>query len=91
MNEINHRDLAKRLVLRAIQNYKQKFMLEEDLLCGEDRRRIVEEMDNISQEVKADNRQELLAQIEMYKKMTQDLEQRLNQACNLDCNEEFEL
>lgn len=91
MNEINHRELAKRLVLRAIQNYKRKFMLEEDLLCGEDRRRIVEEMDNISQEVKADNRQELLAQIEMYKKITQDLEQRLNQACNLDCNEEFEL
>lgn len=88
---INHRELAKRLVLRAIQNYKQKFMLEEDLLNGEDRRRIIEEMDNISQEVKADNRQELLVQIEMYKKMTQDLEQRLNLACNLDCNEEFEL
>lgn len=91
MNEINHRELAKRLVLRAIQNYKQRFMLEEDLLNGEDRRRIVEEMDNISQEVKADNRQQLLAQIEMYKKITQELEQRLNQACNLDCDEEFEL
>ena len=91
MNELNHRELAKRLVLRAIQNYKQRFMLEEDLLNGEDRRRILEEIDNISQEVKADNRQELLAQIEMYKKITQDLEQRLNQACNLDCNEEFEL
>lgn len=88
---INHRELAKRLILRAIQNYKQRFMLEEDLLNGEDRRRILEEMDNISQEVKADNRQQLLAQIEMYKKITQDLEQRLNQACNLDCNEEFEL
>lgn len=88
---IDYRELAKRLVLRAIQNYKQKFMLEEDLLNGEDRRRILEEIDNISQEVKADNRQQLLAQIEMYKKITQELEQRLNQACNLDCDEEFEL
>ena len=45
MQKINHSELAKRLILRAIENYKNKFILEEDLFNGEDRRKIIKEVE----------------------------------------------
>ena len=78
MSEINHRDLAKRLVLRAIQNYKQRFMLEEDLLNGEDRRKVLEEIEKIEADIKSDRANELQARLHYL----QSLE---------DCYEEFEM
>lgn len=53
MSEINYRELARGLVLRATKDYKQRFMLEEDLLNGEDRRRVLEEIEKIEAEIKS--------------------------------------
>lgn len=82
MNNSKHRELAKRLILKAIENYKNKFILEEDLLSGEEKRRIVEEIDKIIFEIKE----------EPYKKRAEYLQQKIDSICSLDdCNEEFEL
>lgn len=45
MSKINHKKLAKRLVLRAINNYRTKFILKVDILSIEDKRQIVNEID----------------------------------------------
>lgn len=47
MSKINHKKLAKRLVLNAINNYRTKFVLEVDILSLEDKRQIVSEIDKI--------------------------------------------
>lgn len=47
MSKINHKKLAKRLVLNAINNYKTKFIQEVDILSMEDKRKIVSEIDSI--------------------------------------------
>ena len=52
MNRMDHHELAKRLILRAIKNYRQKFILEEDLIGGEDKRKILEEIDKEVEEIK---------------------------------------
>lgn len=81
--EINHSELAKRLILRAIENYRQKFILEEDLMSGEDKRRVLEEIDKEVDEIKHKK---------SYKKEIKRLEDRIHYICGLeDCNEEFEL
>ncbi len=81
--KINHSELAKRLILRAIENYRNKFILEEDLLNGEDKRKVLEEIDKEVDEIKHKN---------SYKKEIKRLENRINHLCSLDdCNEEFEL
>lgn len=49
-----HKALAKRLVLRAIESYKQKLIYEEDLLNGEDKRHILEEIERIRDSIKFD-------------------------------------
>ena len=54
MTTKEHKDLARRLVLRAISSYKQKLILEEDLLSGEDKRHILEEIDKIRDAIKFD-------------------------------------
>lgn len=83
MQTINHSELAKRLILRAIENYKQKFILEEDLMSGEDKRKVLEEIDKEVDEIKYK---------ESYKKEIKRLERRLDYLHSLDdCNEEFEL
>ena len=45
MSKINHKKLAKRLVLNAIKKYRTKFILEVDILSLEDKRQIVTEID----------------------------------------------
>jgi predicted RNA-binding protein with EMAP domain len=83
MKRINHRKLAINLAIRGIRGYKQKFMQEEDLLNGEDRRKILEEMDSIIEELKNEK---------TYKKEAERLKSRLNYLYSLDdCDEEFEL
>ena len=47
MSKINHKKLAKRLVLNAINNYRTKFVLEVDILSLEDKRQIVAEIDKL--------------------------------------------
>lgn len=54
MTTKEHKALARRLVLRAIASYKQKLILEEDLLNGEDKRHILEEIDKIRDTIKFD-------------------------------------
>ena len=52
MTTKEHKALARRLVLRAIESYKQKLILEEDLLSGEDKRLILEQIDKIRDSIK---------------------------------------
>jgi hypothetical protein len=47
MSKINHKKLAKRLVLRAIKNYRTKFIQEVDILSNEDKRQILNEIDKV--------------------------------------------
>ena len=83
MQRINHSELAKRLILRAIENYRNKFILEEDLMSGEDKRKVLEEIDKEVEEIKHNK---------SYKKEIKRLERRLDYLHSLDdCNEEFEL
>ena len=83
MQKINHSELAKRLILRAIENYKQKFILEEDLMSGEDKRKVLEEIDKEVDEIKHSKG---------YKKEIERLQRRIDYLHSLDdCNEEFEL
>ena len=92
MQMIDYKDIARNLVTRAIEDYRRKFILGVDILNGEDRKRIVDEIDRIRGEVKQDDREKLLAERDFYKKRVEDLEERLNQICSLgDCDEEFEL
>lgn len=87
-----HRDMAKGLVIRAIEDYREKFIKKEDLLNGNDRMAIIEEIDNILADVNVDDRTRLIAERNYYKKQVKELEARLNRVCSLDdCNEEFEL
>lgn len=54
MTTKEHKALARRLILRAIESYKQKLIYEEDLLNGEDKRHILEEIDKIRDTIKFD-------------------------------------
>lgn len=47
MSKINHKELAKRLVLNAIDSFRTKFVLEVDILSLEDKRQIVTEIDKL--------------------------------------------
>ena len=52
MTTKEHKLLARRLVIRAITSYKQRLILEEDLLSGEDKRHVLEEIDRIRDTIK---------------------------------------
>lgn len=83
MQKIDYEELAKRLAIRGIRGYKQRFIQEEDLLSGEDKRKILEEVDKIIEEIKEDK---------FYKRKAEELQWRLDAYERLqDCNEEFEL
>ena len=94
MNEIEHRTLARRLVTKSIENYKQRFMLEVDLLSGVDRQKILDEIEDIEKAVKLDDRRKLIAERDMYKRLVEELEKKLtlyHLADDRDCDEEFEI
>ena len=83
MQKIDYEELAKRLAIRGIRGYKQRFIQEEDLLSGEDKRQVLEEIDKIIEQIKEDK---------FYKRKAEQLQWRLDAYERLqDCNEEFEL
>ena len=80
---IDYKELAKRLAIRGIRGYKQRFIEEEDLLSGEDKRQVLEEIDRIIEKIKEDK---------FYKRKAEELQWRLDAYERLqDCDEEFEL
>ena len=58
MSKINHKKLAKRLVLNAINNYRTKFVLEVDILSLDDKRQIVSEIDKIVNKINEKERED---------------------------------
>ena len=83
MQKIDYKELAKRLSIRGIRGYKQRFIEEEDLLSGEDKRRVLEEIDKLIEQIKEDN---------YYKRKAEALQRKIDIISNLeDCDEEFEL
>lgn len=58
MSKINHKKLAKRLVLNAIKNYRTKFVLEVDILSLEDKRQIIAEIDKIVNKINEKERED---------------------------------
>lgn len=83
MQKIDYEELAKREVIKAIKRFRKRFILEMDLLSGEEKRRIVEEIDKIIEQIKEDK---------FYKRKAEYLQQKIDSICGLeDCNEEFEL
>ena len=80
---IDYKELAKRLAIRGIRGYKQRFIQEEDLLSGEDKRRVLEEIDKLIEQIKEDD---------FYKRKAEQLQWKIDAYEGLqDCNEEFEL
>lgn len=92
MTAKEHKEMARRLAVRGIEAYKQRMILEEDLLNGEDKRRILEQIDVIRDGVKFDKVAELESELAKERKRSKDLQARLDWLHSLnDCNEEFEL
>ena len=85
MTEKEQRELARRLCVRAMKKYKQKFILEEDLLNGIDRQRILDEIDKIIEDVRTDK-------ISRLKKENRSLQMRFEHLSSFDdCDKEFEM
>ena len=83
MQKIDYEELAKRLAIRGIRGYKQRFIQEEDLLSGEDKRRVLGEIDRIIEQIKEDK---------FYKRKAEELQRKIDMISSLeDCDEEFEL
>ena len=92
MTTKEHKEMAKRLAVRGIEAYKQKLIYEEDLLNGEDKRRILEQIDVIRDSIKFDKVAELEKELAKERKRSKDLQDRLDWLHSLnDCDEEFEL
>lgn len=58
MSKINHKKLAKRLVLNAIKKYRTKFILEVNILSIEDKRQIVAEIDKLINKINEKERED---------------------------------
>lgn len=52
MTNYECRILAERLAIKSIKRYEQKFLLEQDLLSGVDRQKVVNEMEKIIDKIK---------------------------------------
>ena len=92
MTTKEHKEMARRLAVKGIEAYKQRLIYEEDLLNGEDKRRILEQIDVIRDNIKFDKVVELENELAKERKRSKDLQDRLNWLHSLnDCNEEFEL
>ena len=85
MIEKERRELARRLCVRAMKAYRQKFVLEEDLLNGVDRQRVLEEIDKVIEDVRTDK-------VAILKRENRGLQMKIDHICSLDdCDEEFEM
>ena len=83
MQKIDYEEMARRLILNGAEAYREKFILEVDILSGYDRQKILEEMDKQIDEIKHSKG---------YKKEIKRLENRIDYLSHLDdCDEEFEL
>lgn len=92
MTTKEHKEMARRLAVRGIEAYKQRMIYEEDLLNGEDKRRILEQIDVIRDSIKFDKVAELERELAKERKKSKDLQDRLDWLHSLnDCDEEFEL
>lgn len=92
MTTKEHKEMARRLSVRGIEAYKQRLIYEEDLLNGEDKRRILEQIDVIRDSIKFDKVAELQRELAKERKKSKDLQDRLDWLHSLnDCDEEFEL
>lgn len=92
MTTKEHKEMARRLAVRGIEAYKKRMILEEDLLNGEDKRHILEQIDIIRDSIKFDKIAELERELAKERKKSKDLQDRLNWLHSLnDCDEEFEL
>lgn len=87
-----HKEMARRLAVRGIEAYKKRLIYEEDLLNGEDKRRILEQIDVIRDGIKFDKVAELERELAKERKRSKDLQARLDWLHSLnDCDEEFEM
>lgn len=92
MTTKEHKEMARRLAVRGIEAYKQRLIYEEDLLNGEDKRHILEQIDVIRDSIKFDKVAELEKELAKERKRSKDLQDRLDWLHSLnDCDEEFEL
>lgn len=92
MTTKEHKEMARRLAVRGIEAYKQRMIYEEDLLNGEDKRHILEQIDVIRDNIKFDKVAELERELAKERKKSKDLQARLDWLHSLnDCDEEFEL
>lgn len=92
MTTKEYKEMARRLSVRGIEAYKQRLIYEEDLLNGEDKRHILEQIDVIKNEIKFDRTGQLERELAIAQRRIKDLEARLNHLHSLeDCDEEFEL
>lgn len=92
MTTKEHKEMARRLAVRGIEAYKKRMILEEDLLNGEDKRRILEQIDVIRDSIKFDKIAELERELAKERKRSKDLQDRLDWLHSLnDCDEEFEM
>lgn len=81
--QLDHEELARKLILRGIEAYREKFIREVDVLSGYDRQRILEEIDKQTDDIKHSR---------SYKKEAERLQRKLEYLQSLeDCDEEFEL
>ena len=92
MTTKEHKEMARRLSVRGIEAYKQRLIYEEDLINGEDKRHILEQIDIIRDNIKFDKVAELERELAKERKRSKDLQDRLNWLHSLnDCDEEFEM
>lgn len=92
MTTKEHKEMARRLAVRGIEAYKQRLIYEEDLINGEDKRRILEQIDVIRDSIKFDKVAELEKELAKERKRSKDLQARLDWLHSLnDCDEEFEM
>lgn len=54
MTNYECRILAERLAIKSIKRYEQKFLLEQDLLSGVDRQKVINEMEKIINKIRGD-------------------------------------
>lgn len=92
MNNEEIKEMARRLAVRGIEAYKKRMILEEDLLNGEDKRKILEQIDVIRDGIKFDKVAELESELVKERKKSKDLQAKLNWLHSLnDCDEDFEI
>ena len=85
MTKEQYNHMARNLSIRGIRLYIQRLRQEEDLIGGEDKRLIIEQMEKIIEDLR-ENR------TEQYKKRAETAEATLERLHELeDCDEEFEI